>query len=132
MDKLITFILMVSFCAVSAGCTTMKVVSIEDHPIPTNGKSNVIIYSPKFVPHAGLMVDGVDMGRVLPPNPLYFQVDAGMHVMHTSSAPLFTIIDRELTFNFKPNTNNYFKLEQELGAWASSNWLRPTDKTRIV
>ena len=109
------------------GCATTKVVSIENRPDPTNGKSNAVVYAPVVVPHFGFMVDGVDKGTVETWKPLYFQVDPGQHRLHTRT-PIPMIIDRELMFDFKPNTTNYFKLEHKAGFWSGSNFVRPTGK----
>jgi hypothetical protein len=124
MNKLISFPLIILFGISISSCATTKIVTIEDRPDPTNGKSNVVVYATLALPHLGFMVDSVDKGVVAPGKPLYFQVEAGMH----TRTPLLPVIDRKLTFTFSPNTTHYFRLEHKAGMWVGSNYIIPTDK----
>ncbi len=127
MKKFIMLFTLIASLMMAVGCSSMKVVTIDQLPDPTNGKSNVVMYSIKVVPHSGIMVDGIDKGSVLPWEPLYFQVDTGVHTLY-ARFPFPAVINRELAFDFYPNETYYFRLEHESGLWTASNWIRPAMK----
>ncbi|MCP4670181.1 MAG: hypothetical protein GY857_02635 [Desulfobacula sp.] len=109
-----------------SGCSSVKRIDIEDRAQPTDGTSNMVIYTEYAINEHEIIVDDMNKGTLTPSSPLFLQLEPGLHKIHTVTPG--GIIDHPMTFNFKANSTHYFNIEWQQGFWVFSVWIRPTEK----